>query len=40
MIRKRSNLIVAGLYGIGLLAILGTMLIVRFRLDRMVELTI
>lgn len=40
MIRKRTNILVAGLYALGLLMILGTMLIIRFRLDRMVELTV
>lgn len=38
--RKYTNMVLAGLYGLGMVAMIVTLLIVRYRLDQVVELNV
>lgn len=38
--KKYTNAILAAVYGLGVAAMIITLLIIRFRIDRMVELTV
>lgn len=38
--KKYTNMILAGLYGLGVVVMITTLLIVRYRLDQVVELSV
>lgn len=38
--KKYTNIALAGLYGVGVVVMIVTLLIVRYRLDQVVELTV
>lgn len=38
--KKRTDAVIAGLYGAGLLVMIGTMIVIRLRIDRILELTV
>lgn len=38
--KKHTNMVLAGLYGVGVVVMIVTLLIVRYRLDQVVELSV
>lgn len=38
--KKYTNMVLAGLYGLGVVVMIATLLIVRYRLDQVVELSV